>query len=374
MQKKCYYVKHFHTIPPSYGGVSVYVKRLSLALIRKGLLSGAFYRKELVGIPQEYSRLFSVFPKHTRSFYVIPELPYLICQFRKYEIIHSHSTLNTSFAIWFLHKVLKKPVVYTLHNQMIDQELSLLNAFDLYCVRSLAKDSSVQFVSVSEESKQKLEGTGIFFKNKIKVIPAYIAPVEVGRKEDYLSAGLISFIENRKYILFYVQSFVIYNGVDVYGTNTMIDAFVELHKKNIPISLVFCLSNSNNDEMLNSLKKRISHAGLNNYVYWQIGGVSEMWPIIKGAQLYLRPTSTDGDSVLLREVLGLGVPCLASDVAIRPNGCYTYRYEDNDSLVNKTIEILKKQNESSIHTKGGNTSTIDYLEDVLIVYKSLLDK
>ena len=39
-----YFVKMFASIPPTYGGLSVYVKRLTLALNKAGYPSGAFYR------------------------------------------------------------------------------------------------------------------------------------------------------------------------------------------------------------------------------------------------------------------------------------------------------------------------------------------
>jgi len=51
--------------------------------------------------------------------------------------------------------------------------------------------------------------------------------------------------------------------------------------------------------------------------------------------VYLRPTSTDGNSVAVLEALHAGVPVLASDAVPRPDGVITYRYGDADDFLAK---------------------------------------
>ena len=49
----------------------------------------------------------------------------------------------------------------------------------------------------------------------------------------------------------------------------------------------------------------------------------------------VRPTSSDGDSVSVREALTLGVPCVATDVAVRPPGTIVARAGNAADLAEK---------------------------------------
>lgn len=51
--------------------------------------------------------------------------------------------------------------------------------------------------------------------------------------------------------------------------------------------------------------------------------------------IYVRPTSTDGDSVAIREALDEGTIVIASDVCKRPEGVITYKFGDEKDLLQK---------------------------------------
>lgn len=362
-----YFVKHFHSIPPPYGGVSVYVKRLSLSLCKLGFISSAFSQLPVTGLPAEYHCLYSPFPKHTRSILILPELIGLFLHVKKYKIFHSHATLSTSFTTWCVRNILRKPIVYTVHSQMIERDISYLNWIDLFCFKALARDSKVQFLTVNSIAKVKMENLGIDFFNPIKVVVPYIPPVQIGQEEDYLSSNLIRFKKtNSQYILFYAESFDTNEGHDIYGTETAIDAFIKINSVLNNIALVFCMPNIGEKyDRLDNLKNKVENAGLSSKVFWQIGPISEMWPILKDAILYLRPTSTDGDSILLREALGLGVQSLASDATHRPPLCNIYPFGNTEFLVNKAIDLIK-------NPRKNIPDNPNYLDDIISVYNSLL--
>lgn len=363
-----YFVKMFACIPPPYGGLCVYAKRLSLDLTKHGLLSGAFYHESISGIPADYLFLYDAMPKHARSFYVLPELYKLLAIFKRYKIIHSHLYLGTCMTLWLVRKLLSKPVVMTIHNQMIDRELEDLNYFDRKCLKSLFNDKFVQVITVNENGRNLLMSKGFKFANSIKVLPAYIAPVEIGKPGDYLSRELISFIDTHpRYIVFYAESFAYYNNNEIYGTKECINAFTLLQKEMTDLALVFCMPNMNDENKLSELKQLVIEQGCNDRVFWQLKGVSEMWPLLKQSVLYLRPTSTDGDSVLLREALGLGVQSLASDIVKRPIECKTYKWGDQEDLVSK-MRIMLNQKEKPVDSQK------DYFSEMLDIYKELLHK
>ncbi|MFZ5469173.1 MAG: glycosyltransferase family 4 protein [Myxococcota bacterium] len=55
--------------------------------------------------------------------------------------------------------------------------------------------------------------------------------------------------------------------------------------------------------------------------------------LLRGCDLFVRPTLVDGDAVSVREALALGVPCVASNVVARPAGVTTFRAGDEAALV-----------------------------------------
>lgn len=62
--------------------------------------------------------------------------------------------------------------------------------------------------------------------------------------------------------------------------------------------------------------------------------------LIGGSDLFLRPTSADGDAISVREALALGVPCVASDVVRRPEGVRLFESGDPRSLAGAACEAI----------------------------------
>ena len=57
--------------------------------------------------------------------------------------------------------------------------------------------------------------------------------------------------------------------------------------------------------------------------------------VIRSADVFVRPTSADGDSVSVREALALGVPVVATDAAVRPPGTIVCRAGCAEDLARK---------------------------------------
>jgi glycosyltransferase involved in cell wall biosynthesis len=58
------------------------------------------------------------------------------------------------------------------------------------------------------------------------------------------------------------------------------------------------------------------------------------------ADVFVRPTYADGDSLSVREALALGLPVVASDAAPRPSGVTVCRSGDVGDLVAKLSTVL----------------------------------
>lgn len=69
-------------------------------------------------------------------------------------------------------------------------------------------------------------------------------------------------------------------------------------------------------------------------------GHPEALGLLGSCDVFVRPTTHDGDSLSVREALALGVPCVASDVCARPEGTYVFRSGQVEELVAKVREAL----------------------------------
>lgn len=128
------------------------------------------------------------------------------------------------------------------------------------------------------------------------------------------------------------------NGVDLYGLYQTVCSFLVIESTLESVGLVICIGDSsyNNDkiEHLKALSKKSE-----KIVFWE--GCSASWALFNSSSLYLRPTSTDGNSISIHEALYFKAKVLASDVVERPEGCNTYQYQNNDDLQNKILNLLE---------------------------------
>ena len=66
-----------------------------------------------------------------------------------------------------------------------------------------------------------------------------------------------------------------------------------------------------------------------------------IWPLFDYGLIFLRITTTDGDSVSLKEALFFDCPVLATDVVSRPNGTKLFNLLDDD-LFDEVCKIIEE--------------------------------
>jgi glycosyltransferase involved in cell wall biosynthesis len=253
MDKSKKFVKQLGFIPPPYGGVSVYVKRLTERLNKDGYVSGAYYFAGKVDESVEKSPLYDSFQwLSTKRF--VQRLLRLIKETKDYKIIHSHFGLESMIFLWTLVFFLRKKLVVTVHNSWSENFYSSTNSMNRFFLKQLAK-TDTKWIAVSEEARAQMQKLPVKFKN-ISVIPAFIYSQSEYDEKEILSESLLSFIKGKnRVIVFYGHAFVLNNGDDVYGYHSTIEMFYELIKRDTKdVSLVMCVGEKNQDE-INKLKE-----------------------------------------------------------------------------------------------------------------------
>lgn len=357
------FVKQIMFIPPPYGGVSVYVKRLTDRLNDEGFVTGAYYFEGEANENIINSPLYDPF-QWLSTKRVISRFIKLIKETKNYKIVHSHFGLEGLVFIWGLSAICKKKIVVTIHNSWIENTYASTNVINRFFMKLIVR-RDISWIAVSEEAKNKMNKLPVKFKN-IRVIPAFIPNNSSINEKEVLDENLITFLSsNKQVIIFYGHNFELINGCDVYGYRSAIEMFGLLSQKTQQnISLVMCIGENNQKEIIN-LKNLAKVKGLSHMIYWQIGAIKDMNALWKYAKIYIRPTSSDGDSLAVREALALGISVIASDVCMRPKGTIVYHHNNLIDFSNKVMDALLSDTNERI--------TSDYYNEILAVYKKLFN-
>lgn len=97
----------------------------------------------------------------------------------------------------------------------------------------------------------------------------------------------------------------------------------------------------------------------------------EGWRYIKSADIFVRPTITDGDALSVRESLFFDTPVVASDCTSRPLGVVLYKNKNSVDLADKLTGLLTIEHKTSNPAKSKTKSPISLYDTV---YAGLFNK
>lgn len=337
--KPKYDIKQMCVIPPPYGGVTTHVLRLIEALTKEGFSVGGYYSASCNDLNVINSPMYDKWTWMQTSLLLFKVWKYLK-ETWDYKIVHSHFSLEGMSYLWILKIMAKKKIVVTVHNTMNDSYMKTTNFVNRFFLKRMLKAHDVRWIAVSDLGKQQIKKIAENDVLDVSVIPAYIPYSKEETKP--LTGDMAEYIHrHEKIIAFYGHSFMENDGNDVYGFVTAIRMYASL-KKNLKqkIGLVYCISLIDDSSQLEKLQDIARAEGVYDDIYWQIGSIDNMRALWQSTDVYIRPTSTDGDSVAVREVIDEGAQVVASDVCMRPEGVITYRFSDLKDFERKTINAL----------------------------------
>lgn len=121
-------------------------------------------------------------------------------------------------------------------------------------------------------------------------------------------------------------------GRDIYGLEETIRAFQALSHELPQCHFLVAIAQFGPDEFSARIRQQLEELVASRTNVSLLGGQSVLWPFFRKGALFLRPTTTDGDSVSVREALYFGCPVIASDVVPRPAGVMTFPLGGEDLL------------------------------------------
>jgi len=154
-------------------------------------------------------------------------------------------------------------------------------------------------------------------------------------------ATLAHFMAKHK-LLVIVNAFQlsIIDGRDLYGIDLCVKALATLVHQYPTIGLLCVLAQQGDQKHFKQLQQEVKVHGLEQHVYFLIGQ-KELWPLLKRADLFVRPTLSDGESVSVQEALYFNIPVVASDASPRPAEVITFRSRDVMDFCCKISAVLQ---------------------------------
>lgn len=250
---------------------------------------------------------------------------------RKYNCIHIHFSnpyVRLIITLWAC--LFRTKVITTFHG----------NYCNLRLVKKLILTVTLKTTDIPIVINQPSFDYCILRNHNTILIPAFIPP----SKEQPLNSHILALINNiqasRKLIISTNASGLSYdeNGNETYGIKFLINFF-----NNKPDTMLLISDpTGQNKEKYESMAKNVMFISYPHSYY----------EILKRVDISIRNTSTDGDSLSVKESLYLGCRTICSDVVNRPAGCYLFHYNDAGSLT-KAIEAAMEADNVPMSLENG---------------------
>jgi glycogen synthase len=130
------------------------------------------------------------------------------------------------------------------------------------------------------------------------------------------------------------------DGRDEYGFDVFAGLAAALGQTRGDVGFAFLLPRRIDEALYQEAMAKVHAAKLGDRFYVHESPLAEATNLWAAADVFVRPTRTDGDSVSVREALAVGTPTMASDVSIRPAGVATFQSGDGEDAARVAATLL----------------------------------
>jgi glycosyltransferase involved in cell wall biosynthesis len=269
-------------------------------------------------------------------------------------LIHVNISNISGIAFFIgLGRLFRKPVIVTLHG-----DIDRFTASERR--RLLAPlENADHIVALNARSGAHLRE--LKFHN-LTVLSAFLPPASVAelppdltnRLAELRAAGRIIFCTNAS------RDNRDKAGAEIYGIRSLLEIFCE-HREWV---LVIVDQNASYRRSFERERRQLP----SNVIF--ISHTIDFNALLQVSHVMVRATSTDGDSISVREALYWGIQTVASDAVERPEGVVTYRFGDNDSLHAQLTEAAKR----SLNAQSSSTKIDNPVFHITALYQTVLDR
>ncbi|WP_162247912.1 glycosyltransferase [Devosia sp. Root413D1] len=273
---------------------------------------------------------------------------------RKHDLVHIHtSNRYVRLAHTLASRLMGRCVVQTFHGR----QGHALERLMLRLSRLMGHAS----IGVSHDVAEVLQGN-------VSVIPAFVPP----RVEDEaLPIAVASWLRNvhqsgRGIIAMNAARAFRPHGIDLYGIDMLLTSFLNTSINEKYCAIICVGSRDGADGYLDWLLEQARPLILQDRVKI-VFDLPNFAGVLKEADIFVRPTSWDGDAISIREALWYGLPVVASDAVQRPDAVSLFRNRNQTDLEQAILSVGPR----SGHLNAGAP---DYVLDVLEVYRTAMSR
>jgi glycosyltransferase involved in cell wall biosynthesis len=309
--------------PPPMGGISIHVQQLHRAFTRQGMtckvldIGKGENSGDDVLAGRGYSRFSRELLRHASAGW----------------LLHLHTSGNNpkawvvAMAVGVAGQMFRTPTLLTVHSGLLPERL--LQSVGLRRRAQLALLAFSHVIAVSDAVRRSLVELGMN-PDRVTTWPAF-CPDEVRPGDP--PRGLAAARARRRPLLSAAQ-----HASPVYGRKLLFEALSRLASHHPDIGLALFGPDSESRDFRADAGRFGVSSRLEDFRELDHG---QALSVIQASDVFVRPTSADGDSVSVREALTLGIPCVATDVCARPHGVRLCRPGDAADLARKIEEALR---------------------------------
>jgi len=307
------------TVPPPTGGVTIHVSRLIQHLDARKVLY------TFCGISEGPLKIFRQVIRH--------------------KVIHLHAS-NSYFRLAFsmVCFLLGKKLIQTIHG-----DLGRFSRMRNLCDRISVRLTHTPVVI----NKGSLEKAGKLNRRSV-LISAFIKPVDSEPLPDEILTGLKQWKNGFSHIFCANATSPDRDtlGREIYGGSELMKVFSRQPEKGLIFvdpgghyrEIIRGNGRSREDESIRERESNRVSGGIgeNENVPHNVFYIDRPLPffeVLKFSDCYIRATTTDGDSLSVKEALSIGKPVIASDCVDRPEGCKLYKTADTGALLQQVAQF-----------------------------------
>ena len=290
------------TYAPPYGGIANHIIRLIKILDGMGIRASVFNRaSDAENPPQVVSILRHQFRWFLKYFFTADE-----------KLIYVFSDRPTVLFLAYSLKLFRgKSYILRFGTERVLRTLTHSGPLGRWMARVAIRHAD-QIVAVSPHLLQEIGKIGIPAE-RIHVIPGFIPPPDLSAEPP---RKVIDFCKQHSPVLAANGQVRKFAGQDMYGMDLLVEVLKDLRKDYPQVGLTLSLYGTEIlPEEFAEFQRRVAAEDLSNRILIRTEP-HEFWPVLKYADLFLRPTRTEGDSSSIREAIFLGVPVIASDTGV----------------------------------------------------------
>jgi glycosyltransferase involved in cell wall biosynthesis len=296
-------------LPPPIGGVTIHIQRLCNVLKKKAV---PFLFSEL-----SISNLFSI-----------------VYNILLVSVVHYHACNPYGLLFFGMYsRLLKKKFLFTYHGN-IGGEIGL---------RKKALNLCIRIASVPIVLNQESFNTAYNLNKNTQLFAAFIFPeIDTLLLDNATGERISDFCRRYRLVFATNASTVVFDSVDreIYGISQLVRIFSGMPEKGLIISDPSGTYKKYLMEIFDSFPENIL---ILDYQH-------DFVPIIRHSSVLIRATTTDGDSLSIKEALFLKKWVIASDCIARPDGVLLYKTNDCNDLI-RAIESIKQNTEPPIRAE-----------------------